>query len=67
MPQPTPSTNSLNQQQPANAIGWTHDEFEQLAVRTTHEPARVQAASALFGARLISFAMFKDMLDIRPS
>jgi hypothetical protein len=49
----------------APTVGWTREEFDLLAVRVANEPARVEAAVALFTAKLINFTMLKDMLDIR--
>jgi len=63
---PTPPAVTAAQPTQAPAIGWSRDEFDLLAVRAANEPERVQAATALYAAKLINFTMFKDMLDIRP-
>ena len=63
-------SSSAPQQQPQAAAApptspqWSLDEFNRLAARTMAEPERVQATAALYQARLISFAMFKDMLGL---
>jgi hypothetical protein len=50
---------------PTNTVSWTLDEFNRLAARADAEPERVQAAVALYQAKLINFAMFKDMLSLK--
>jgi hypothetical protein len=60
-PQATPATEAPK----TPTVGWTREEFDLLAVRVANDPARVEAAVALFSAKLINFTMLKDMLDIR--
>ena len=49
----------------ANTVSWNLDEFNKLAARVDGEPQRVLAATALYQAKLINFAMFKDMLSLK--
>jgi hypothetical protein len=57
---PNPDAPAAN----APLIQWTQDEFFKLAAKVDSQPQTVQVVLNLLQARLITVAMFKQLLDL---